>query len=467
MSTWTGNPAAAFSAQKYSGISVISSVSVKLDGMNTREKITDRIINRLSQGKDAVTKKRIQKAIRLGAGGVLLTQASAIAAVTAIDIRRKYRHPPKNSFPYCEPQHLRTPRGDITVYTYGAHLYQAQLKAIREAKHHIYFEIFIMKADKIGKAYRKALIAAAKRGVEVYIIIDTWGNLNQPPSFRHYPDLPHLHVIRFPLIRPGILTGNPRQKGRDHRKILCIDGNVGFVGGYNIGKIYEKQWRDTHIQLTGSQVWELENAFTDMWNMYRSHRRHPEIPDSGASYWNPEVRAAANTPAFNSYPVRGLYLESINRAAKRIWITMGYFIPDEGLRNSLKQAARRGVDVRILLPRYSNHIVADWVGRPYYTELLQSGVRIFWFKDAMVHAKTMTADGAWSTVGTTNIDRLSMSGNFEINLEIFSSEMASLMEEIFRVDLSNSVEVTLERWENRSRIAKLGERILRPLGPLL
>ncbi|WP_353066255.1 phospholipase D-like domain-containing protein [Arcanobacterium hippocoleae] len=204
-----------------------------------------------------------------------------------------------------------------------------------------------------------------------------------------------------------------------------------------------------------------------MWNMYHSRKHHPAIPDSGAIEWNPQVRAVANTPAFNSYPVRALYLEAINRASHRIWITMGYFIPDEGLRHSLKQAAKRGVDVRILIPRYSNHIVADWVGRPYYAELLKAGVRIFWFKDAMVHAKTMTADGAWSTIGTTNIDRLSMAGNFEINMDIFSDEMARKMEKIFAVDLSNSVEVTLERWEQRGKLAKLGERILRPLGPLL
>lgn len=421
----------------------------------------------LTTCKDAVTKNNIKKALRIGISGAILTQISAVATVIAIDENRKRRHPPANTFPFLAPQKFETTNGEITVYTYGEHLYKAQLKAIRNARKHIYFEIFIMKADKVGKLFRDELIAAAQRGVEVYIIIDTWGNLNQPPSFRHYPDLPNLHVIRFPLIRPGIFTGNPRQKGRDHRKILCIDGEIGFVGGYNIGEIYKKQWRDTHIRMTGSQVWELENTFISMWNMYRSHRQHPEIPHCGASEWNPEVRAVANTPAFNSYPVRALYLESIERASKRIWITMGYFIPDEGLRHALKQAAKRGVDVRIIVPRYANHIVADWVGRPYYTELLEAGVRIFWFLNAMVHAKTMTADSAWSTVGTTNIDRLSMAGNFEVNMNIFSDEMAAKMEEIFRVDLTNSVEVTLERWERRGLMAKIGEKILRPLGPLL
>lgn len=417
--------------------------------------------------KPLFSKEQLKKGLCWTIGGVLAAQASAIALVTAIDEHRKRRHPPTNTFPVSDPQHVRTQEGDITLYTYGAHLYQEQLKAIRNAKEYIYFEIFIMKADHVGKAFRKALIEAAQRGVEVYIIIDTWGNLNQPPSFRHYPKLPNLHVIRFPLIRPGILTGNPRQKGRDHRKILCVDGKVGFVGGYNIGKIYKHEWRDTHIKLTGPEVWELENAFINMWNMYRSHRRQPEIPDTGANEWNAKVRAITNTPAFNSYPVRGLYLESIDRAAKHIWITMGYFIPDEGLRYSLKQAAKRGVDVRILVPRYSNHIVADWVGRPYYTELLEAGARIFWFKDAMVHAKTMTVDGQWSTIGTTNIDRLSMAGNFEINMEIFGDEMAAAMEEAFQVDLSNCVEVTLDRWERRGHGAKIVERILRPLGPLL
>ena len=411
--------------------------------------------------------KSLKHVLKLGVLTLFAAQSTAIGTILAIDEHRKRRHPQSGLFPYEKPHSFQLRETNITLFTYGGHLYEAQLKEIESAKKYIFFEMFIMKDDPIGHRFKEALIRAAIRGVEVYILIDSWGNLNQRRKFYRYPPLENLHVIRFPLIRPGILTGNPRQKGRDHRKILCIDGKVGFVGGYNIGKLYAGHWRDTHVRIAGPEVWELENTFVDMWNLYRSPKRQPELTDSGSGTWNPKLRALTNTPAFNSYPVRSAYLAAIDRSSHHIWITMGYFIPDDGLKRSLIQAARRGVDVRILVPQFSNHIVADWVSRPHYTELLQAGVRIFLYRHAMVHAKTMTADGQWSTVGTTNIDRLSMSGNFEVNLEIYGQQMASAMEAAFAVDMSNSRELTLRQWERRGFWPRLGEKILRPLGPLL
>lgn len=412
-------------------------------------------------------KETLKKIVKWGVGGLFTAQAAAIATVSAIDAHRKRRNPQHGNFPHLDPITNKLSDHDVTIYTYGEDLYDAQLHAIRQATHHIYFENFIMKDDRIGNIFKNELIEAAHRGVSVYIILDTWGNLNQPRSFRRYPKHPNIHVILFPLVRPGIITGQARKKGRDHRKIICVDSHVGFVGGYNIGDLYAHHWRDTHIRVCGPQVWELENAFVDMWNLYRYHKTQPELPDMGAGVWAPHLRAVTNTPAFNSFPVRALYLEAIDRASKNIWITMGYFIPDQGLKFALLQAAKRGVDVRILLPEYSNHIVADWVGRPHYAELLKGGVRIFRYKQAMVHAKTMTVDGIWSTVGTTNIDRLSMAGNFEVNVEIYSQEIAASMEQIFRLDLTNTSELLLEQWESRGKLSKLGERILGPLGPLL
>lgn len=409
----------------------------------------------------------LRRAAKIGLGTFIAAQATAIATIIAIDERRKRRNPPSGRFPFTKPSAVSLKNSEFTVYTYGEHLYEAQLAAIESAKERIFCEIFIWKDDVVGRKFKEALIQAAQRGVEVFLIIDTFGNLNQNPKFRRFPDIPNLHTLCFPLFRPGIFTGNPRQKGRDHRKILCVDGNIGFVGGYNIGKLYARHWRDTHLRIVGPEVWELDNAFIDMWNIYRNRKLHPELQDIGARRWNPRVRAVINSPAFNSYPVRAKYLEAIDRASQRIWITMGYFIPDEGLRHGLVQAAKRGVDVRILVPKFSNHIIADWVARPHFAELLNAGVRIFRYQEAMVHAKTMTADGVWSTIGTTNIDRLSMAGNFEINLEIFDQDLAHQMEEIFRLDLTNTTELDAKRWAKRSYAARIGEALLRPLGPLL
>ncbi|MDO4887768.1 MAG: phospholipase D-like domain-containing protein [Actinomycetaceae bacterium] len=414
----------------------------------------------------APSRKHVTTAARWATLGVLGIQAAAVATVTAIDVMRKHRAPQSGHFPHLPPLVTNVGPNETTLYTYGQDLYEAMLADIRNAKDHIYFEWFIVKADDTGYIFRDALIEAAGRGVETHVIFDTWGNLNQDPRFRHLPEIPHLHTLLFPLVRTGIFTGRARDKGRDHRKILTVDGRIGYVGGYNIGTLYAHHWRDTHMRISGPAVWELEDAFVDMWNDFR-RRTHPTLPDRGAVMWDHSIKATLNTPALNDYPISSLYLHAINRAGKRIWITMAYFIPDEPILSALSNAARRGVDVRVLVPQYSNHIVGDWAARPHYDRLLRAGVRIFLFEDAMVHAKTMVVDGKWATVGTANIDRLSLRGNFEINMELYDDDFAAAMERIFKVDLDNSRELTLAKWSSRARANRVIERILRPLGRLL
>jgi cardiolipin synthase len=162
-----------------------------------------------------------------------------------------------------------------------------------------------------------------------------------------------------------------------------------------------------------------------------------------------------------------MYIEAINRATRNIYLTQAYFIPDPDFVTALEMAARRGVDVRVLLPRKSNHIVADWISQGYYGEMLEAGIRIHRFKDAMVHAKTATIDGAWSTVGTANIDRLSMTGNYEVNVEFIDPAMATEMERIFELDLQNCEQVTAEAWAERGFHKQAAELFLAPLRPLL
>ncbi len=167
------------------------------------------------------------------------------------------------------------------------------------------------------------------------------------------------------------------------------------------------------------------------------------------------------------FPIRSMYLEAILRSSRNVWMTQAYFLPDQDFVDALKDAARRGVDVRLLVPLKSNHIVADWISRGYFSQLLDAGVRIFRFRDAMVHAKTSTVDGTWSTVGTANIDRLSLQGNYEINLEVIDESLAKTLEEIFRVDESNCLELTSAEWEARDLHRKFTEFVLAPLRPLL
>jgi cardiolipin synthase len=167
------------------------------------------------------------------------------------------------------------------------------------------------------------------------------------------------------------------------------------------------------------------------------------------------------------FPIRSMYLEAINRAQRNVWLTTAYFLPDQDFVDELKAAAGRGVDVRLLVPGKSNHIVADWISRGYYSQLLGAGVRIYRYRDAMVHAKTGTIDGTWSTIGTANIDRLSLSGNYEINVEIIDADMAKVMEEIYETDLTNTLPLTIAEWESRDVYRRFTEYVLQPLRPLL
>jgi cardiolipin synthase A/B len=217
-------------------------------------------------------------------------------------------------------------------------------------------------------------------------------------------------------------------------------------------------------------VWDLKRAFADFWNLNRRRRiRASERPLllETASTWEPTIRIHRNVPRLWMFPIRSMYLEAFARASRNIWLTTAYFLPDQDFVDALTQAAERGVDVRLLIPAKSNHVVADWISRGYFTQLLRSGVRILRYRDAMVHAKTATIDGRWSTVGTANVDRLSLQGNFEINVEIIDPRLASALEDVFRLDESNCLELTQAEWEARDIYRRFTEFVLNPLRPLL
>ena len=392
---------------------------------------------------------------------VLAVQGVTLAALAVVDYRRK-RHRVPARFPRIPPRSVTAGGSEVTVYTYGEDLYADMLDAIRQAKSRIFFETFIWKGDAVGQAFKTALIEAADRGVKVYVVYDEFANLVVPQSFFALPT--NIAVRAHPVITSGLRF--PRNSGRDHRKLLVVDDLVAFVGGYNIGSLYATDWRDTHARLTGDIVWDVQNAFIDYWNLFTGRRR-AALPDFGTRSWQPNIRIHRNIPRNMVYPIRGMYLEAFDRAAHHIYLTHAYLIPDQDMLDALVHAAGRGVDVRIIVPAESNHIVADWLSRGYYGHLLRHGVRLFLYQGAMVHAKTATIDGQWSTIGTANIDRISLLGNYEINLEVFNADVARQMEEIFRMDSTNTMELTLATWQRRHAMVKFSEKVLTPLRPLL
>ncbi|WRH26369.1 phosphatidylserine/phosphatidylglycerophosphate/cardiolipin synthase family protein [Arthrobacter sp. JZ12] len=391
-------------------------------------------------------------------------QAAVIAVIVLVDAVQKKLRSKRPGFPHPGTFESEVAGSSTTVFTYGHDLYEDMLDAIQGAKHTIMLETYIWKGDAIGRQFKDALNEAAERGVKVYVIYDGFANLVVPPSFyRFHPDI---EVFRFPLVRPSILFTNIRGTGFDHRKILVVDDSIGYVGGYNIGSLYASKWRDTHLKLEGKSVWELRQAFVAFWNSAPT-QRHRELEETSAEFWEPRLRAVNNIPANLVFPIRGVYLDAINRAHSHIYITTAYFIPDQQILEALLRASKRGVDVRVILPEDSNHVVSDWLSRGFYSALLRAGVKVLLYQNAMIHAKTATVDGEWTTVGTANIDRLSLTGNYEINIELFDRRLAADMEKIFEIDSSNCRELGLEEWNSRHIVARISEAILAPLRPFL
>ena len=396
---------------------------------------------------------------------VLGLQVVLALVLTLVDSYRRRGKKPR-PFPTTPPAEVRIGDGTVTTYTFGQDLYDDMLAAIDSAEQRILFESYIWKADATGEAFKQALSRAAGRGVEVYAVYDGFANLVVSPLFKRFG--PRLKVLEYPVYNAGWRFFDLRRYGRDHRKILVVDDRVGFVGGYNIGAAYATEWRDTHVRITGPGVFDLARTFADFWNLNRRprHGARPLLLETAAD-WEPRIRVHRNVPRLWMFPIRSMYLEAVARASHHIWMTHAYFIPDANFVDAIMDAARRGVDVRLLLPATSNHVVADWLSRGYYGEMLAEGVRLFQFQGAMVHAKTSTIDGRWSTVGTANIDRLSMTGNYEVNVEFIDPTMAELMERIFLVDLENSNQLTAEDWFARPVHKKAAELFLAPLRPLL
>lgn len=399
-------------------------------------------------------------AIATGLGAL----GSAVAAAPAIlvdhlerrgRVKRRALHP--------GTYHSEVSGSALTIYTDGGTLYDDMLEAIDGAEHSVIMETYIWKNDELGQRFIDAFNSAAERGVRVHLMYDGFANLVVPKSF--YAQLSdRVFVHRLPVFRRKIWKAPLRYTGLNHSKVLVVDDGIGFVGGYNIGALYAREWRDTHIREIGPAVWGLRNSVARVWNERCSSDE--AIPWISPDTWRSPVSVAANLPVQLVYPIRQMYLDAIERAEHRIWITTPYFVPDQQIVLALRHAAERGVDVRLMVPKESNHILADWVTRGFYGQLLSSKITLLLYTASMIHAKTATIDGEWSTVGTANIDRLSLTFNYETNVEIVDVDFAREMERIYETDSEHCETLTPSDWDRRTRSARLAEAALLPFRPL-
>ncbi len=398
--------------------------------------------------------------------GLTALQAVILGVLVAMAEYRKRRQGPREGFPWEDQPEIMLESGEdrFKIYAYGVSLYEAMLEEIEAAQREIFVGTFIWKGDEVGRRFVEALAHKADAGVEVYVVFDGLANVFVPPSFKRFPE--KIHRLHFrPLSGPAKVL-NPRNVFRFHRHMMSVDGKVAFLGGYNIGSLYAAGWRDTHVRVRGDVAREVDNAFVDFWNAHRTGDL-PKIVPNKERDWNPAVRVRRNDPYMRIFPIREMYLEAIDRANHHIYLTHAYFVPDRALKGHLIDAMGRGVDVQLLVPEQSNHVTADWLARRHFHDLLQAGVRIFLYRHIMIHSKTATVDGIWSTIGSANIDRLSMLGNYELNLEVYSRRLAAQMERMFEIDKTNAKELTFTEWERRPLPAKVVERTLASLSPLV
>jgi cardiolipin synthase A/B len=398
--------------------------------------------------------------ILLGAVGALVGLEAAISVVLLIvsaSMRRRRR--PTTGFPYLHQSEVQAGPNQLKIFSYGRDVYDAMLAAIDAAEERIYIESFIWKADEVGQEFKNHLIQKAAEGVEVYVLFDSFGNLVVPSEFKAFP--PPIHELKYQaIVRPQHVF-DPRRYALDHRKLLVVDGQVAFIGGYNIGSLYATEWRDTHLRIAGPTAADLGQSFEDFWNRHAPKRKR--IPHHFQRHFDSLIHLHGNSALRLTFPIRDMYIEAIDCAEQHIYVTNAYFVPDHVLLDALKGAAARGVDVQVLVPWRSNHVIADWLTRGYFTDCMKVGIRIYCYKEAMIHAKTCTIDSQWSTIGTANLDRLSSVGNYEINVEIYSKELACQMDALFECDKTNAMELSLKGWQERSWLAIMSERVLAPL----
>jgi cardiolipin synthase A/B len=394
-------------------------------------------------------------------GLLVALQAITVIILQLVSVQRR-GHRREVSFPHPQLDEVRVGENRLQLYDYGRTLFDAMLAAIDAAQESIYLETYIWKGDEVGQEFKEHLARKAAQGVEVYVVFDRFGNTVVPHDFKVFPA--EVHTLIYQSIRRPWHLLDPRRYALDHRKLLVVDGYTGFIGGYNIGSLYATSWRDTHLRIAGRAAADLAQSFIDFWNGHAPG--HSRITRHYPRRFNPLINARGTNALQLTFPIRDMYIEAIDQAEHSIRLTNAYFVPDGVLLEALKAAAGRGVAVQVLVPWISNHVVVDWLTRGYFTACLRAGIRVFGYR-SMLHAKTCTIDGQWSTIGTANLDRLSAVGNYEINVEVYSEALARQMEELFQSDITNAVELVPGQWMSRPWFSKLGERILAPLRLLL
>jgi cardiolipin synthase len=367
---------------------------------------------------------------------------------------------------------ILTSNNTVQVLRNGAETFPEIFRMIEQAKHHVHLEYYIVENDTIGNYLRELLIRKAQEGVEVRFIYDDVGSWELKRKWLRTMSDAGVKVDCFMRVRFPMLTS--RVNYRNHRKILVVDGETAFTGGLNFADRYQDgvkgigPWRDTHLKVTGGAATALQIIFMADWFFVSKEILR------GEKYFKPFetgegklVQITASGPDSDWENIGQAYFSAIASASAYVYLSSPYLMPPADIMTALKTSALGGIDVRIIVPGLSDAITAKWGTNSYIEELVEAGVKIFFYKAGFIHSKVIVVDGVFSSVGTANLDFRSLETNFEVNAMIYDEEIAGVLTSQFLEDQEKSDAVVLSEWYNRPRINKIKESFARILSPML
>ncbi|MGM0620149.1 MAG: cardiolipin synthase [Bacteroidota bacterium] len=367
---------------------------------------------------------------------------------------------------------LLTTGNKLKILVNADQTFKAIFSAIKNARHHIHLEYYIFADDKIGNQVKDLLIEKSLEGVEVRIIIDDVGSWGLSDKFISEMKNSGIRIQSFMEVRFPRLTS--RANFRNHRKIIVIDGVTGFTGGINIADRYVDgvkgigPWNDIHLQLEGDAANCLQVVFAANWYFVMRENL------TGRNYFPPlketkgvPVQISASGPDSDWESIGQAIFAAIANAKKRVYLTTPYLMPPMQIVSALKMASLSNVDVRIIIPEKSDARIPKWCSFSYVEELLEAGIKVYFFQNGFIHSKYVIVDDVFSTIGTTNLDFRSIETNFEVNAFIYDEDFTSKLVRIFKKDIQNSREIKLKEWSQRRWHFKLKESLAHTVSPML
>lgn len=365
----------------------------------------------------------------------------------------------------------------VDIMTEGKDKFKALLRDIQGATKHIHLLYYIIRSDQIGNRIAAALAQKAREGVQVRVLYDASGSRWLSKRFVRTIRSAGGEIVSFFPARLPYLTFHLNY--RNHRKIAVIDGRIGYIGGFNIGDEYlglHKRfgyWRDTHLRIQGTSVNSLQTRFLLDWNQAAKQ----ELPfaefyyggekEAADSQGQVGIQIVSSGPDSQWEQIKKGFIQMILSARQSVYIQTPYFIPDDSVLSALKISSSSGIDVRIMVPGIADHPFVYWATQSYFGELLRAGAKIYRYQNGFLHAKTIVIDGQAASVGTANMDMRSFRLNFEVNAFLYDPTLAEQLSRHFLEDVQNSIEITMEAYQQRSLGARLKESIYRLLSPIL